>query len=433
MSAPAEIPGFYYDAVKGRYFRLLPNHAAPTASFYSPSSVQKQQEEAQRIEEQNQTNLRRLKLRRKCPLSYSPFLRCTLQRELGAVTPFELEEAGRRVYALGLKKNRLWDAASVGGEIMAFACEDAEVGRERAVVIGTVAGHIVSAPATREDGVMRCDRARVQSVHHFTSEITSVCISKQRMLMATCLGGTSSPAIYRTSLPDSGSESSFTSGQYLTFSRPTRSMWTSTSSPHNGDMAVGTNVGVICIRGPPHDRESHQFATNSDVFAVEFLPNEPFGFVCGSRDGAMRLFDIRIRQREGVGGTMVVSHNTPITHIRALNDVSMMVKGLMGCALYDLRYPHPPSPSKGFAERTTPVKVYGNKRTVEGMGFDVSMDKGIVADAGDVDGARIFSAISGEDMGELGLKGTEGNIRALKFVGDNLVVAEGGCLEWYEM
>lgn len=28
-----------------------------------------------------------------------------------------------------------------------------------------------SAPATREDGVMRCDRARVQSVHHFTSEV----------------------------------------------------------------------------------------------------------------------------------------------------------------------------------------------------------------------------------------------------------------------
>lgn len=33
--------------------------------------------------------------------------------------------------------------ASVGGEIMAFACEDAEVGKERTVVIGTVAGHIV--------------------------------------------------------------------------------------------------------------------------------------------------------------------------------------------------------------------------------------------------------------------------------------------------
>lgn len=32
---------------------------------------------------------------------------------------------------------------------------------------------------------------------------------------ATCLGGTSSPAVYRTSLPDPGSESSFTSGIYV--------------------------------------------------------------------------------------------------------------------------------------------------------------------------------------------------------------------------
>lgn len=433
MSAPAEIPGFYYDAVKGRYFRLLPNHAAPTSSFYSASSVKKQQEEAQRIEEKNQTNLRRLKLRRRSPLNHNPFLRCTLQRELGAVTPYELEEAGRRVYALRLRKNRLWDAASVGGDIMAFACGEAEVGGERPVVLGTAAGHIVFAPATRQDGVVRCDRARVQSVHHFTSEITSMCISQQRMLMATCLGGTASPAVYRTKLPDPGSETSFISGQYLTFSRPIRSIWTSAASATNGDTAVGTNVGVICIRGPPHDRESHQFVTNSDVFAIEFLPHEPFGLVCGSRDGAMRLFDVRIRQREGVGGVMVVNHSTPVTHIRALNDVSMMVKGLTGCALYDLRYPHPPSPSKGFSERTTPVRIYGNKRTVEGLGFDVSVEKGLVVDAGDVGGARIFSAISGEDMGEIGLKGAEGNIRALKFVGDNLVAAEGGCLEWYEM
>lgn len=38
-----------------------------------------------------------------------------------------------------------------------------------------------SAPATREDGVMRCDRARVQSLHHFTSEVWNINILVESM------------------------------------------------------------------------------------------------------------------------------------------------------------------------------------------------------------------------------------------------------------
>lgn len=48
MAAPREIPGFYYDAEKGKYFRIQADHRAPTGSAYSRSAVKAEKESVDR-------------------------------------------------------------------------------------------------------------------------------------------------------------------------------------------------------------------------------------------------------------------------------------------------------------------------------------------------------------------------------------------------
>jgi len=38
------IPGFYFDAAKGKYFKILPNHIAPAGSKYSQQSISKEKD-----------------------------------------------------------------------------------------------------------------------------------------------------------------------------------------------------------------------------------------------------------------------------------------------------------------------------------------------------------------------------------------------------
>lgn len=42
----ARFPGFYFDAAKGKYFKILPNHVAPGGSKYSQQSINKENDNA---------------------------------------------------------------------------------------------------------------------------------------------------------------------------------------------------------------------------------------------------------------------------------------------------------------------------------------------------------------------------------------------------
>lgn len=43
---PTPLPGFHYDTTKRKYFKIQPNHIAPTNSSYSTSSVKKAAEDS---------------------------------------------------------------------------------------------------------------------------------------------------------------------------------------------------------------------------------------------------------------------------------------------------------------------------------------------------------------------------------------------------
>lgn len=281
-------------------------------------------------------------------------------------------------------------------------------------------------------------------------------------IRASCLGGTISPSIFRVRLPEPGSEDRVAPGmilsivfiqlltvgnlgQSLVFSHPVRSIWTSTTSSQTGDMALGVSTGVICMREHPNDWDRHLFLTGSDVFAVEFLPTEPSVLLCGSRDGVMRLFDMRIRQTDVGQSNLVVRHKSSITHIRHLNEVTIVVHGPQKCALYDLRFPHPRSPSKAFAELTNPVMTYERVHDRKGymlmLGFDVCKERQIMVVASEDQRVRLFSMVTGNELESgLGKDPFHHASRALRFCDEehgggveSIMAANGPALEYYKI
>lgn len=234
-------------------------------------------------------------------------------------------------------------------------------------------------------------------------------------------------------------------GQSLAFSNPVRSIWTGTASTQTGDMALGASTSVLYMREHPNDWDRHSFLTGSDVFAVEFSPSEPSALLCGSRDGAMRLFDIRVRQTDAGRSNLVVRHKSSITHIRHLNEMTMVVHGPQKCALYDLRFPHPGSPSKAFAELTKPVMTYGQVHGGKGymltLGFDVCKERQVMVVASEDQRVRLFSMETGNELDSgLGKGPFHHASRVLRFWSEeqsggveSIMAVDGPALEHYAL
>ncbi|KAI5787175.1 hypothetical protein EDC01DRAFT_779625 [Geopyxis carbonaria] len=448
-AAPVQIPGFYYDTAKKKYFRLLPHHAAPpSAAFYSTSSVQKAQKEATREwAELADANRRKSRIRHS-PLKSNPYVRATLYREMGGVRE-ELAESRREVYARSLKCRPVYNPHDPTKKISAFATDFCD-GAKR-VAVGTGGGVLKGIPLTTDkDGQMEMDDNGAHNLICSWSQVTSISISTRRLLVATFLGNGHNPSIYMTRLPSPSSTLHFSNTLFEIQSilhHPTKSLWTSTASPHSdGALVLGSSGSAILLTDHPHDVTQQHFRTRSDVFAVAFHATDPSVFLAGSRDGAMRLFDIR----NGSGGTGVtaarpditVRHSSTITHVRALDASNILVNGLQGAAMYDLRFPHPASPSSSFAEPTRAARAYPRLVRNDGymidLGFDVNQELGIMAIANQEHRVELWSIATGErlDGGDIGKKKFSSPCKGLKFEGGmepmGLWAIDGSQMEFWQ-
>ena len=94
-------------------------------------------------------------------------------------------------------------------------------------------------------------------------------------------------------------------------------------------------------------------------------------------------------------------HPSAVTHVRKINDHLVLVNGLRSSVmLYDLRFPHPPSPSRMFPCPTSPCMVYeghDNEYRTR-LGFDVDLEMGLVAAARDDGGVSVWGLHGGEKI-----------------------------------
>lgn len=223
---------------------------------------------------------------------------------------------------------------------------------------------------------------------------------------ATFLGEHNHPSIYFTRLPDPGATESVPPTGVVTILNSARSVWTSCASPHaSGEFLLGTSSSVVHITDHPYDTVQRYFRVSSDVFTCCFLQNRPEVFACGARDGTIRLFDLRANASFGLEETRpetIIRHESTITHLRPISEVEVLANGVKGCAAYDLRFLYPASPLKLFPEPNTATMKYSamsrDEGCIPGLGFDVNIKQGVIAQAGPHSSVNLFSLRTGESL-----------------------------------
>jgi hypothetical protein len=108
--------------------------------------------------------------------------------------------------------------------------------------------------------------------------------------------------------------------------------------------------------------------------------------------------------------------------------------------MYDLRFPHPASPSAAFAQATRAAKNYplaaSADRHMIDLGFDVNRTRGVMAVASQEKSVDLFSIATGEKLDSaVGRHKFQMHSKAMKFddgeVPEGLFVADGPVLNWY--
>jgi hypothetical protein len=156
----------------------------------------------------------------------------------------------------------------------------------------------------------------------------------------------------------------------------------STAAPESSSLlfAIGTSEGIMTIDKQNIDAHflSRKFFPDGhakDVFALEFLSNDPSVLLSGGRNGILNVTDLRVPDF----GTQAdfIRHPSSITHIKQLDDYRIVVAGLQSSLRqYDLRF-------RKTAARTQSIlqyPEYHNKSTIR-IGFDVDLESGVVATA----------------------------------------------------
>ena len=246
-----------------------------------------------------------------------------------------------------------------------------------------------------DDGELKVDPADVKPLIRLHELVNSISLTSRWLLC------TSSSLKYRSTVRLSCLSYS---GPWLFFAFPTiKNIWTSSASStpsHSPSFLLGTCSSAIHLVAHPHTTQQTSYPVKSDVFATCFLPHSSSDFLVGSRDRDMRLFDVRTPLQQK--GEIVIRHGVAVSHICALSSASVIVDGPSRCAAYDLRYPHPRSPSASFEQATRAVRVYDRaveeREFVICRGFDVDHTGEVMVREDSEGGFRMFSVVTGEEL-----------------------------------
>ncbi|XXG97136.1 Mitochondrial DNA replication protein yhm2 [Hypoxylon texense] len=135
-----------------------------------------------------------------------------------------------------------------------------------------------------------------------------------------------------------------------------------------------------------------------DIFAVDFLPTHPKVVLFGGRPGYLFKGDLR----QNASQWSKLDLNNAITHIKPINENQLLVSGIRNMlAVYDLRYTARFRGSFGLpAGPVTPlfkIDQYKNAAHIK-IGLDVDLESGIAAAAHDDGKVALYSVRSGKRL-----------------------------------
>ncbi|KAJ5787071.1 hypothetical protein N7457_002061 [Penicillium paradoxum] len=421
-----EIPGFYYDEEKKKYFQIQANHVAPPNAQYSQQSVKRRRVEQKTRQKKTQFRQRQAKetIRKAASLRH-PLV--NLQREIGGLGfSSSARQQQTRIQASQLRRRELhrfepWpNSYSI-----------------RHVLRNPRSGTLIASSARGcESSVSVCfpDIEGSQWTYDQTMErvlfrepywLGSMSLSRSGYLLATMNEGPENDCFLSAHLlpePDEGgnyvwptcalphvSPSPSTElTQAYPVSHPIRirphhtmSFWCSAAQPTGSTphFAIGTSEGLHTLEATGNHwvlskkpfkgetlRPSSDFRENhSNVHAVEWLSQNLIA--AGQKNRKVFLHDLRSK-----GSATRFMHNDAVMEIKKMDEYRLLAAGPTSLRMYDLRFTPSALKRGGF---TKPYLTFPDFSSLPIPTFDLSTELGLVASPSQDCKIQLFSLKTG--------------------------------------
>ncbi|KAF6809017.1 hypothetical protein CSOJ01_07188 [Colletotrichum sojae] len=431
-----QIPGFYYDEEKGKYFKIEKTQSAPANSAYSAENVKRRKIQHREAEV---VAARRERLRRhivRSAVLRDPLLGGFLDAELGvtkrerklragAGADFGLDDVPAVAWTRGIvDKGEVPFVPSFARKkfpnIPCFYVGGDDVKTGLGVAYATVDEDALTAsyiPTDDNDRICFSTDASSRPEHRLShrhdmmgwTQISSINYHphSHRMIISSREPGNtcdlllfsppkSAPNDDRPHwLLDRGNNI-----RHITFNTGRREGVVNQTTPAPSSSSsltcvIGTNYGLLKLTsderiqwlGPQRPRPG---PAEGDFFDQSFLPDNPDILLAGGRNRDVKLIDMRVKWSEWESLPL-----GPVTHLRAVNKHQVLVAGPRSrMALFDIR--HRRSKPNG----TKPVLEFPKYRNEAHMhiGWDVDVAAGVVAAAHDDGGVGLYSLLSGRRL-----------------------------------
>lgn len=407
-----QIPGYYYDSEKQKYFKIQANHAAPTGAKYAKSSVKQEERKAKKRKVEDLELKKRLKqtVRRPRLLQNPVITGAALNRELGLQQPTTdllqrdaavLSQLQPSSYDLG--DETLLDLIPFSGDRILFAN-----GRGLGSIVSVVPNPVVCSGAAS----YRATEGRLFTRHPAREEVVYVGAFGSSVIG---LHSITSPSDDLSTFVAVAQESSnvyiatlspgtdrLRSANYLQIGTSDSSLWSSALRPTAPDVAVcGTEN--VCVVDAKTATRSHSMTTNETRDVTWLDPNTIAYGRHGANSEWVILWDVRTS-----GRSLRYHRKDLITGIHAPNrhGVQLLVSDNRRMDLYDTRM--------GKAALLSFPHVHQGPQ----LQFDVSYE-GVVAALDAENAVQTYSLRSGRAVGPLAQSGGAGLMRKLRWLDED--------------
>ncbi|CAG8673367.1 15800_t:CDS:10, partial [Dentiscutata erythropus] len=376
-----EIPGFYYDQERDRYFKIIPGHHFGHVRSANTSGTKQP--------EKNVSTSTKPRI---------PTCNSLLNdRELNPFkTIHRLHNEWREIFVKSLRYVGTIQQTipfSLSHHITDFQLHPTS----NELYIGNTDGMV--GLLKFQASSKACSEIFSKPFAYCNSEITSIRIIGENLIIYTSLGNHLCPGILRIEhLPEvTDFDIVHEASAYNYQTRST--VWTSTSSQVDEWIALGATkyISVLSNYSVPGARFTN-IKTNSDVFALDNDRYLPSAIFAGCRDGRLLLFDIRCNPKKSSphGDGPMIKQSSPICNLKQVSGWYVLSDGMDGSlSLWDIRNQRR---NQNMGESTLPVlKYFGHvNSTKRRTGFAVNSYNSIVAIAGQDNLVRFFSINTGD-------------------------------------
>ncbi|KAK1239477.1 hypothetical protein MKX07_008965 [Trichoderma sp. CBMAI-0711] len=409
---PREIPGFYWDPEKKRYFKVEKSQTAPSTAQWSSSSVKRREHESQVAEQ----------AAKRQQLTKNHVKRSVLTRDAVASGLLARETEIDRTAEAGRGKRENGDVLAA-----AWAREVTAKGKISFGMSWELSGHphmscfyIVG----KESGSKSAIAYSALDSQFMVGTYIEVGRKDEKMLLTSSepnVGGTL--VLFRPPLDDTSSGRNWTLDiDHMAI--PLGKKWCvahqSTPAPAASNLlcVVGTSDGIMSIhsdetprwlnprppnlgfdaraeRPTPRGRFNRPRKTPFEIFSQDFQVDNHNVLFAGGRQPRLWISDLRAPAVEWSS----IKHGSSIAHVRSINPYQVIVAGLRDCmSVYDTRFLQT-GERKDAAGRNASSPVldfseYRNQARFD-IGWDVCPELNLVVSAQDDSTVKLFSLSSG--------------------------------------